>query len=102
MHAKSAGYYKYLRRLKILHLPCPGTLSAYVRKSLGEVGFTSLVEKRIQEEVKKLEEIHKTGSIAIDEMTIKPMLKYKRNHGQFFGKVDMGNVVRDDSEWLAN
>jgi hypothetical protein len=104
MHAKSAGYYKFLRRLKIIHLPCPGRLrlSAYVRKSLGEVGFTSLVEKRIQEEVKKLEEIDKTGSIAIDEMTIKPMLKYKRNKGRFFGKVDMGNVVRDESWRLAN
>jgi hypothetical protein len=35
-------------------------------------------------------------------MTIKMMLKYKRNHGQFFGKVDMGNVVRDESGRLAN
>ena len=102
MHAKSARYYKFLRRLKILHLPCPGTLSAYVGKSLEEVGFTTLVEKRIQEEVKKLEEIDKIGSIAIDEMTIKPMLKYKRNHGRFFGKVDMGNVARDESGRLAN
>ncbi|EFX76199.1 hypothetical protein DAPPUDRAFT_249318 [Daphnia pulex] len=35
-------------------------------------------------------------------MTIKPMLKYKRNKGRFFGKVDMGNVVRDESWRLAN
>lgn len=46
MHAKSAGYYKFLRRLIILHLPCPGTLSAYTGKSLGEVVFPSLVEKK--------------------------------------------------------
>ena len=61
-----------------------------------------MVEKRIKEEGKKLEEIDKTGSFAIDKMTIKMMLKYKRNHGQFFGKVDMGNVVRDESWRLAN
>lgn len=52
--------------------------------------------------MKKLEEIERIGSIAIDEMTIKPILKYKKNHGRFFGKVDMGNVVRDESGRLAN
>jgi hypothetical protein len=102
MHAKSAGYYKFLRRLRILHLPCQTTLSAYTGKSLGEVGFTSLVEKRILEEVKKLDEVEKFGTIAVDEMTIKPMLKYKRNHGRHFGKVDMGEVVTDESGRLAN
>ena len=102
MHAKSAGYYKFLRRLRILHLPCQNTLSAYTGKSRGEVGFTSLVEKRILEEVKKLDEVEKFGTIAVDEMTIKPMLKYKRNHGRHFGKVDMGDVVTDESGRLAN
>ena len=53
LHTKIAGYYKFLRRLKILHLPCQNTLSTYTGKLLGEVGFTSLLEKRILEEVKK-------------------------------------------------
>jgi hypothetical protein len=30
------------------------------------------------------------------------MLKYKRNHGRHFGKVDMGEVVTDESGRLAN
>ena len=51
---------------------------------------------------KKLEELERFGSIAIDEMTIKPMSKYKRNHGRYFGKVDMGNVVRNESGRLVN
>lgn len=75
MNVKVQKNYKFLQRLQILNLPCPTTLSAYIKKSFLEVEFTSLVEKRIIEEVKKPDEVDMLETIAAKKMTIKPMIK---------------------------
>ena len=48
LHARSPGTYKYIHRNKLMLLPSACTLKSYIGKSTGDVGFTSVVEKRLK------------------------------------------------------
>lgn len=86
----------------MFHLPNKTTLRSYTGKSTGEVGFTPLVERRLEMEKKKIDDDRKLiGNLQIDGMTTKKGKRYHRNFGRTYGNVDMGGIVQG-SNALAN
>ena len=100
---RSPGGYRFLRDMKILHLPHQKTLKSYVGFSKGETGITSLIKERLIAEEKSLnQENEKVGSIIIDEMAIKAKLQYDRNLDMFLGMSDIEKDAVGIEDKLAN
>lgn len=70
----------------MINLPSPSTLRAYTGKSMGEIGFTHLVEERLKLEARRLSDIEKLGSLQVEEMTIKPKEKFNKKFWKIFWK----------------
>lgn len=90
-----------VRDRKLLLLPCQMTLSRYLGPFSGEVGFTSLVQNRLEEECKKLQGSEKFTSLIIDEMAIKSEYVFDTKLDSFFGKKSCSTNSNEENV-LAN
>ena len=72
---KSSGAYKMLRNMQILSLPSISTLNKYTG-SCSRENMLSLIKERLLSEFQNLNDKEIFGSLLLDEMKIKPKLRY--------------------------
>jgi len=86
----------------LFSLPSYSTLQRYIGPSNLKEGFTQLIKRRLEEEIKQLKPAEKFCTIMFDEMSIKPQVKFVRQVGRVIGKATLWNRKKHECAPLAN
>jgi len=100
--AKSPRAYEMARQSNLISLPSYSTLQRYIGPSSLKEGFSPLIKKRLEEEIKLLTPEEKLCTIMFDEMSIKPQCKFVKQVGRVIGRASLWNRNKFESAPLAN
>jgi len=100
LHFFSVKAYQYVREQFNTILPHPRTLSKWYSHLNAEPGFTSESLNILELKVKYSP--HAVfGSLVMDEIAIRQHLEYDSSTGKYYGRVDMGSGIDNDSLEVA-
>jgi len=100
LHFFSGKAYEYVRDQFNTILPHPRTLSKWYSHLNAEPGFTMESLKLLELKVKNSSD-PVFGALMMDEMAIRQHLEYDRSTGKYYGRVDMGSRIDNDSLAVA-